>query len=239
MMNSKPFQQFLLNFIIGVLFCIEIAIPAVAQGTFIPPSDGAPGDREDAGSRPGCPAANGSFLALVPATNIGKTIAEHPTFWLYIPYENGLVEFILEDEISKEQIYKTTFPVEQGSGIIRYQLAETAPPLEIDKKYRWRFFFFCDPQKQSDFLSVNGVIFRESLETEKQTQLETLLPLEKVALYGENGLWHEMLTELARLYQMEPENAEVKAAWLELLQHPMVRLDSLISAPLVPCCTSN
>ncbi|HEY9297244.1 MAG TPA: DUF928 domain-containing protein, partial [Phormidium sp.] len=215
-----------------------LSVRSLAEtSTFRPPSDGAPGRREDAGSRPGCPAPTGSFSALIPATNFGKTAAENPTFWLYSPYPSGSVEFILEDEISKEQVYKTTFQANNGPGIINYRLPETAPPLEIGKKYRWRFFFFCNSANQADFLSVNGVIVRDTLPPEIQNQLENASPLERANLYGANGFWYEMVTELATLHSTQSNNPEIATAWTDLLQHPTVRLEKMLSVPVVSCCT--
>ncbi|MBW4683073.1 MAG: DUF928 domain-containing protein [Microcoleus vaginatus WJT46-NPBG5] len=238
-MNQKKLQHQL--FILAYTFLSLLSgfkVPSLAEAsTFKPPSDGAPGRREDAGSRPGCPAPTGSFSALIPATNFGKTATEKPTFWLYTPYPSGSVELILEDEISKEQIYKTTFQANNGPGIINYRLPETAPSLEIGKKYRWRFFFFCNAANQADFLSVNGVIVRDTLPSEVQSQLENATsPLERADLYGANGFWYEMVNELATL-QRTSNNPEITTAWTNLLQHPTVRLEKMLSVSVVSCCT--
>lgn len=238
-MKLKKLQHQLLiltNTFLLLLFSFNVRSLAEAS-TFKPPSDGAPGRREDAGSRPGCPAPTGSFSALIPATNFGKTAAENPTFWLYSPYPSGSVEFILEDEISKEQVYKTTFQANNGPGIINYRLPETAPSLEIGKKYRWRFFFFCNAANQADFLSVNGVIVRDTLPPEIQNKLENASPIERANLYGANGFWYEMVTELATLHSTQSNNPEIATAWTDLLQHPTVRLEKMLSVPVVSCCT--
>ncbi|MCT7952932.1 DUF928 domain-containing protein [Ancylothrix sp. C2] len=219
-------------FLMGVFPGLTLA----KGGGFEPPSDGAPGRREDAGSRPFCAAPTGSFLALIPATNLGKTVSERPTFWLYVPYASGSVEFVLEDEISKKVVTKTTFDVKNGPGIISYQPPEKSPVLEVGKKYRWRFFFFCNPASQADVLSVNGVIIRESLNAELNNQLTEASAREKVSLYGDNGYWYEMLTEVIKLRQLEPNNAEIHSIWSNFLQHPLVRLERVISAPVVDCC---
>jgi hypothetical protein len=146
------------------------------------------------------------------------------------------VEFVLEDEISKKVVNKTTFEIKNGPGIISYQLPEKSPALELGKKYRWRFFFFCNPASQADVLSVNGVIIRESLNAELNNQLLKASALEKVTLYGDNGYWYEMLTEVIKLRRLEPNNPEINKIWSNLLQHPLVRLERVISAPLVYCC---
>jgi len=53
--------------------------------------------------------------------NLGLTVAEHPTFWLYIPYQFSsprLVELVLRDENTKKEVYRTQFSIEKGAGII-------------------------------------------------------------------------------------------------------------------------
>ncbi|MDJ0708677.1 MAG: DUF928 domain-containing protein [Leptolyngbyaceae cyanobacterium MO_188.B28] len=138
---------------------------------FEPPNDGAPGDRKDAGSRPFCPQSDSPFTALVPVTNLGFTTAQYPTFWLYTLYSSGVIELVLMDENTKNTVYQTQFQVTEGPGIISFKLPDTAPSLEIDKKYRWTFDFLCNAP--SDALSVTGVILRKSLTSTLQNQSDT------------------------------------------------------------------
>lgn len=69
------------------------SIPKVTPSKFKLPPKGAPGKRADAGSRSGCPVLDKHLVALVPATNIGLTIAERPTFWFYVPYQASVKSF--------------------------------------------------------------------------------------------------------------------------------------------------
>ncbi len=55
-----------------------------------PPVDGRPPELEPAGSRGGCEMTDMPFTPLLPVTNYefsGYTLAEHPTFWFYVPYK--------------------------------------------------------------------------------------------------------------------------------------------------------
>jgi len=206
-----------------------------------PPSRGAPGDRKDGGRRRFCSETQKPFTALVPATNWGETVAEHPTFWLYVPYQSGSFELVLHDEENNyTDPYRTTFQVTKGPGIISVRLPQTVPSLEVGKIYRWQFFFFCNPASQSNFLYVSGVILRVEPSSKLMSQLEAAkTPRERVIVYAKNGLWHETLTELAELRRANPQDAELTADWAALLQHPVVRLDEMVSEHLVPCCTSE
>ena len=202
---------------------------------FDPPNDGAPGDREDRGSRPGCPQVEKRFTALIPATNLGLTVDEHPTFWLYIPYQfssSKTLELVLNDENTKETVYRTTFSVIRGSGIFSFRLPPNAPTLDVGKKYRWKFDFFCNSGSNSEFVSVNGVILRKFLEPDIARELETASTEERMAFYGRNGLWYDILTELGELRRRKPQDTKILEEWVSLLDHPTIRLEKLISEPI-------
>ena len=220
--------------------CLLIAHPLIAphssqvQGLesveFEPPNDGAPGRRQDAGSRPFCPQTETPFTALAPVTNLGLTAAARPTFWLYTPHPSGKVEFVLRDENTKDVLYQTQFQTTAGPGIVSFRLPDNAPPLEIDKKYRWTFDFLCNPSNSSDSLSVTGVVMRQALSSTLGEQLKTASFWERIDLYAQHGLWHETLTELAQLHFTHPQHTELTALWTALLQHPWVRLPEIVHA---------
>ncbi len=233
-MNQTWLQLRSFILIITVGLALVSVNPAIG---FEPPNDGAPGRRQDSGSRPGCPQPNGQLTALIPTTNLGKTLAERPTFWLYVPYSEGEVELILEDENTGNSVYNTTFSVSQGPGIIHYRLTNDAPPLEVNKRYRWRFFFFCNPDNKADVLSVNGIIIRESLTDDLNRQLQAASPKERIDLYAARGLWYDTLTEIAQSYQANSQDTELAQKWANLLNHPIVQLEQFLSTPLVPCCS--
>jgi Domain of Unknown Function (DUF928) len=202
---------------------------------FVPPNDGAPDDRQDGSSRSNCPESDKPFQVLAPATNLGLTIAEFPTFWLYVPYSNSsahAVEFILRDEATKSEVYRTKFLITQGQGIVGFQLPADATPLNLGQKYRWRFNLFCNGEA-SDIVSDNGVILRTSLETELPEAIA-----DKMEVYSQNGIWYDFLTELVKLRCVYPEDEEIFAEWTALLQHPVVRLGNLVSEPILEECSA-
>lgn len=203
---------------------------------FEPPNDGAPGDRQDAGSRPGCPQFAKPFMALVPATNLGVTVAERPTFWLYVPYSSGSIALSLKDEQTNKTVYKNTFEVNGKPGIMGFALPSGAPSLKIGTKYRWKFDLFCNPQSKSDFFSVNGVILRQSISVATINQLKDASPTEQANLYAANGIWYETLTALAELRRDRPQDKILLAQWTALLEHPIVRLEKMVFEPIVSCC---
>lgn len=217
--------------------------PSVAPASrqawqFVPPNDGAPEENlDDAASRQGlCPESDKSFQALIPATNLGWTTAEYPTFLLYVPYpfpDSEQIEFVLRDENTKAEIYRTVFTLETGTGLIQFQLPEDAPPLEIGRKYRWRFFGYCNGQDSPDYVTDTGVILRVALDADASDRLAAASPIERVDLYAENGIWHEALMELAQLRSRNREDEALLELWSNLLQHPAVGLDDFVSELLL------
>lgn len=217
----------------------ERSLPINLSVQFKPPNDGAPGPRKGGGTRPGCPAVNQPLTALVPTTNLGWTTAAHPTFWVYIPYQvtsSRPVEFILRDA-NQNQIYKSTFQFTGQPGIANFPLPETVSPLEVGKKYRWSVSFLCT-NNRDEAPAVSGWVKRVTPSAAVVSQLEAATARERIVVYAENGWWYDTLTALAALRRTAPD-ASLDAAWADLLRHRGVRLDELVSQPLVRCCTSQ
>jgi Domain of Unknown Function (DUF928) len=198
-----------------------------------PPSTGQPGRRSDAGSR-GCggdESSNSSepkpLLALVPIQEtadstvvFGKTAAERPTFWFYIPPGNSLTAtFVLQDR-DGNPIYESDVALPQTAGILSFTLPATAAPLEAGKPYHWFFKLYCQSKPPPSF--VEGWIQREALPPDLTGQLETATPQQQVRLYAANGFWFEALTLAAQLRRTNSEDS----AWAELLK--AIGLESVV-----------
>ncbi|MCL1471890.1 DUF928 domain-containing protein [Argonema antarcticum] len=234
------------------LFMLPPLLPEVLK--YAPPLRGAPGNRGDANNRIAY-----NFLAVVPVTNFGFTAAAYPTFWLDVPIlppSSIPFEMVLRDE-QQMVVYRTTFRLTQEAGLVSFRLPETAPPLEIGKKYHWFLFW--------DKVVRDGWIERIALPSEMESQLENATPRQRILLLAQQGLWYETFTELAEFRSqllIRLENATVQertliyaenglwyeaitelaglvtgvatlnADWAALLQHPLVRLDEMISEPM-------
>lgn len=245
-MHNKLFNFLVLNLrliIVIVLVLSQLNLPqmAIAQNTtslnlgrqFKPPTDGAPKGRKGGGSRPGCPATEQPITALVPATNIGWTVSSHPTFWIYIPYQATSprpVDLVLRDDTGKA-VYKNTFQFTGKPRIISYQLPETAPEIEIGKRYSLSVSFFCNPVNKSEANIISTWVKRVALSPELKKKLAAATPKQRIVLYAENGLWFDTLTALIELRRHSPD-ASLDNAWADLLKHQFVQLDELITASL-------
>lgn len=208
----------------------------VAWVQYDPPNRGAPGESSDSGSRPLCKKPSMPFTSLSPSTNWGETLQAYPTFWLYLPYQASTVRFILRDEPTQRELYRTNFVVSKGDGAARFQMPNTAPSLEVDRLYNWQFDFICDAENRSRF-RVRGLVVRRSPSEALSTQLKNALPRERVTLLAKEGFWFDSLTELADLRQANAQDSEIKAGWEALLNHPQVKLQAFVDKPLLDCCS--
>lgn len=194
--------------------------------------DGRPGRRAGGGSRSPCPSMNTPLTALMPVTNLGKTVAERPTFWFYVPYsrqEASSGEFVLQDEEDKD-VYRTPFMLPETPGFVSLSIPPTEAPLEINKSYRWYFKLYCNPQKSSPVL-VEGWVQRVELTPALESQLKAATPPEYI-VYATNFIWYDALARLAELRLTKSPNATLDD-WTNLLKWKGVGLEQLNREPMV------
>lgn len=205
---------------------------------FSPPPTGEPplpGNREGGGTRDGgCPQdAKGLNLAItsvMPATQQGLTVAERPTFFVYVPKTAAKQAlFVLKDK-NEDYYYETTLPMPKQAGILRVNLPDEASGLEVGKTYHWSFLMICGEQVMPDSPGVQGVI-RRVKPNGTLNQLDGEPLLEQALRYGENGIWFDTLTTLAQLRKSNPEDSSFQVAWADLLKS--VGLDAIATQPLV------
>jgi hypothetical protein len=196
---------------------------SIARVTFEPPGDGQPDDTAGGASRgDGCPqepiALGQCVTPVMPATKNRLTVAEHPTFLVYLPETSATeIFFGLVDENNNSQ-YQIKIPITSKSGIFSFKLPDNAPPLEIGKNYRWTFIIVGEQGLRPDSSGVRGEIRRITPSAELMSQLQNQPLLERAALYGKNGIWYDMLASLAEARREEPGNATLASTWQELLK---------------------
>lgn len=229
-----------------------------------PPDRSAAGERGEAASR-GCNNSKESLMALVPdykqtinleqgeqipVTKIwALTTAEHPTFWFFVPYDKSSIttmEFVIKDESQKpsKTIYRTFLTKPKQPGIISVSLNKNTVPLEVSKTTHQRMYHWflkvrvkCNPQQSAELQAVDGWVERINPSSTLAERLQQATPLQKVALYAENGIWHNALTTLVELRLAKPKDASLLANWTSLLKSE--ELDSLANYPLINCCQAN
>ncbi len=194
---------------------------------------GRPGGRTGSGSRGDCPSVNLPLTALIPANNQGLTVAEHPRFWVFVPYQSNNIasgEFVLQDEKNND-VYRTKFTLPPTPGVVSIPLTKAAP-LKINQDYQWYFKLYCSQQKLSNPLFVKGWIQRIAINTNFEKQLKAATtPQQRFTIYDKNNIWYEAVTELAEHQIIESQNKSLLSDWGNLLKH--VGLENLISQPVV------
>jgi hypothetical protein len=234
-----------------VLMIVAQHPPLLAQKTPPPPDNGAPTQREGAATRGSCLQGMKRLTALVPLVQyptqssqnvssgvvLGKTTDSHPSFWFYVPYNltsEHPVEFKLRDEADNEIYQATLKGSETSPGVVGFQLPSAVPALQVGKRYYWFFSVYCTQEAP---ISVSGWVERVALNPSLVAELEQATPKEKVALYRKADLWHEAITALAQLRRQNPEDAKLRAEWLDLLQS--VGLKAIALEPLTAMLTQT
>lgn len=204
--------------------------------TFDPPGDGEPDQTAGGASRGGgCPLNVGNLgncvIPLMPASQQRLTVAERPTFFVYVP-ETAAKEifFSLRDENSQTS-YQTKIPLAGQSGIVSFKLPDDAPALEVGKNYQWAFILVGETGLRPDSPGVQGTIQRVELNPSVKTQLEQVTSLERAALYRKNGLWLETLATLAEARKLQPNDSSLAASWEDLLKS--AGLEAIATRPLL------
>jgi hypothetical protein len=198
-----------------------------------PPDPGEPGGRGQGGGSRGACRPYQSVSALVPQSGWGLTTSDRPTLWFNLPQglEEGVVmEWVVRDKTGNSIVKTRLKAPKTPPGVISLSVPPT-PALKVNQPYRWTFSIYCDPQEPDQPLIVRGRIQRSVLSPQLQAQIASAAPLEKAALYAENGIWYDSLTTLGLQLQTQ-KDPTIAAAWTALL-----RQEKLVpSGAIVPCC---
>ena len=182
-----------------------------------------------------CPKTPKPLTALVANQGQDFTLAEYPTFLVYVPYtarEISWMEFLLLNETQTKTIYQTSINLEDQPGIIQIQLSPaTSKALETNTNYSWRFNLDCEPdQTIAPDLVLQGWIRRVPANTKIASQLQSNQS-QKYLIYRNHSIWYDALASLAQLHFAAPEDEQLAEAWTDTLK--LLKFDWLIGEPLV------
>lgn len=210
---------------------------SIVSVTFDPPKGGQPDNTEGGASRDGgtCPqdskASHQSVTLLLPSNHYGLTVAERPTFFVYVPQTSAQKAFFVLQDENENYYYQKNVQVPGTAGIISFKLPSDAPVIEIGKSYKWSFVLMCGESVRPDSPRGEGRIQRIEKNSALSSQLEKLSPLERAALYGKDGIWYDTLTSLAQLRRSQSKDLTLAANWEELLRS--VGLEAIATEPLL------
>ncbi|MFN4066566.1 MAG: DUF928 domain-containing protein [Thermosynechococcus sp.] len=227
-----------LRYFIPWSLAVLILNAGLSWAGFTPPKNlSRPGNREGAATRGICKvqtAANEPDLTtLVPASNIGLTAANRPTFYWYLPANNyQALEFALFQTLAngtQVQIYRQQFPMANRPRLDSITLAGDVPPLQEGVDYRWTVSLICnssDPDP-SQIRFVEGWVQRVALPKTLEKQLHQASSLQRYDLLASNGLWYDALDALVKLRQAQPNDPKINTLWRELMTSEGVGLHRL------------
>jgi hypothetical protein len=237
-----------------LLGCVAVIalflLPEVAIAVKLPkpPRKGAEGNRGSALSRDLCTAEQ-SVTVLAPeyradATTFGVkpkvwglTVSERPKFWVHISPPNGNVKSVSFMLMAKDQTTNNTKLLfaksikPKSGGIIGFDFPASVPGLQVEQSYMWmvKLNMACTTPNP---LQAKGWIQRVGLSRELNTQIENAAPLQKAALYAENGVWYDALTILAEQHRVDPSQPDVTGNWSNALNS--LGLQEIANQPIVP-----
>lgn len=196
--------------------------------------------RGGTGRRDGCPDLKTPITALVPGEEnnnksyLGSTVAEYPTFWVYVPElptNLRLGEFVLQDEQGND-VYRTSLTLPGKAGSMGISLPSSSQyALKQNSKYHWFFRVYCgDPQNKPEYFFVDAWLQRVALNPELQQQLKTTKS-GQYRVYAANNLWYDAITNLAELRSSNPNERVLSEDWTNLFK--AVGLEELAQVPIL------
>lgn len=214
---------------------ISLSSKLPARWDFEPPEQDFPDARESGSTRcPDCIEGQQNLITLVPTSQIGKTVAEYPTFFWYLPPASAkAMKFVLMDDKDEREIYSTTLAISpKQHGIMSLQLpASKLPPLQIGHKYLWMAVLICRPEDESKSIVAGGLVERVAPSAMLARQSKTTNLEQRLALYAESHLWYDTVSTLAELHRLHPQEKAIAQAWTKLLKS--VELDNIAQEPVV------
>ena len=181
---------------------------------------GRPNEQTAAGSRGSCEGINDKeLIALVPE-NEGRTltIAEYPTFWVYIPYEAKNIryaELVLQNESKNQEVNRISYKLQETPGIVSIDVPQKPEhSLETSTIDRWYFRVVCNNENR---YAVGGFIKRVTVDSIEHNYDS----------YLDNHIWYDALNDLAERLRLAPQDLNLKQDWHDLMKANEVGLEQL------------
>lgn len=194
-----------------------------SQIMFRPPGDGTPDNTVGGGTREGgvcsqsVTAPDPGFTPVLPKTGHGLTATDRPTFFAYVPNTVAETVFFSIQGEENDYYYQKTFALRGISSIVSFTLPADAPPLEVGKQYRWSFVLQCNAQLRPDDPIVEGRVQRIALDPAIASQVSRASARQRASLYGEAGLWFDLLDSLVMLRHAAPQDTGLTQVWQTIL----------------------
>lgn len=158
------------------------------------------------------------------------TTSANPTLWFYlpIPLSETTTQFTVTNGQGQNLYQGRLTGNTDSNGIIGIPLSANLPP---GTPYQWTLSLSCN---NTESTTVNDWIERRTPSADLTRTFTQANARNRVALYTNYGFFQDRLTELAGLRLSEPNDAEIDAAWRQMLLD--LNLSALVNVPVLECC---
>ncbi|MGB3758069.1 MAG: DUF928 domain-containing protein [Rivularia sp. (in: cyanobacteria)] len=235
--NKPLFKNLLLA--ISCVFALSLVsvwiTPAQAGISFRPPVTSAPRSGSTGGGSRGESCAigkasksNSSVVKLLPKSNIGLTVEQHPSIMVYIPATTAQTAFFSIQDEDFNHHYQTTLQLPKKAGVMEIKLPDSVPALATGKSYQYSLVMICGEYLEPDSPLVSGWIQRVQPKGNALLQKPSVELASKLA--GE-GIWYDAVSTLAELRKSQPNNQSAINSWQQLLNS--AGLSEIAQEPIV------
>jgi hypothetical protein len=184
---------------------------------YSPPLRGMPVNRIGAATRSASGSALPTVMALVPE-HTGLTIHDQPVlFWYLFEPAACPVELSIIDESQYEPLWQSRISQPVQSGFHRIRLTDSGLKLDKGKSYKWFVALVLDSDHRSKDVIAGGVIERINPSESLNKKLSRSDPLQRVAIFAEEGIWYDTLTAISDLVDAQPGNSSLENTRMDLL----------------------
>ena len=190
-------------------------------------SDTGRAGQQSAGEARGqCGSTEFPLTALVPVSNWGKTVKEHPTFWFYVPSHSTSttqIEFVLQDQ-DRNNLSKQQLSIDGNLDYVNARVPQDQPGLKVGEWYRWYLKVYCDREKLYPPKVVYGWIRRVKIDHHLRSQLRDNQD-KSYEVYGKAGIWFDAIDSLLRTHSMKKTSPNFQQGWQQLIKAKGVELN--------------
>ena len=156
-----------------------------------------------------------NLTAIVPISNYGLTIAERPSFWVYLPETSATQLILTLKKQGRNPHWQQAINLPEQSGIVGIKLSDEAPALEINEEYQWAVILVCGNKPNPNDPVVTARVKRVDKSSVILNSSLNNTPLEKAAIYAREGIWHDSLDILIK---EKPFTNDWNYLWNDYLQ---------------------
>jgi Domain of Unknown Function (DUF928) len=172
-----------------------------------------------------------ALMALLPQNYSGTTIAARPTIMVYVPESTAPSAVFSLKDAAGNMVYQQQLSVSGRAGMVAIALPANAPALTIGQDYQWYVALQVDGELNPSTPYVDGWIQRIEASPTIVAAMAQSDQLKQAEVLGANGVWYDCAAKLAELQARQPDRADLKQHWAELLES--VGLQEVSQVPLV------